>query len=359
MPDPATVLSMSTGPRTRLWERRRTDADHLVLRVGTGQLPSEVVLDDPEQDDHKREVTWKIQDAPVTLPLRERGVVGIAGPGDSAQSIGRWIVAQSAVLHSPLDVQFYVLTENSAQTTWDWVRWLPHSRPSGAQDANVLIGTDAETVGARIGELTQLLDARQKAAKENGRQTSFTDPDIVVIWDGSRRLRSMPGVVRLLREGPGVSMYAICLDAEERFLPGECQAIVIAEPKPEEHVTSVTASREPARPGQRLPLLPGLAHRRARRPADRRAEAARTAAARRADGHGPGQERTARLRVGRLVRPSVPVPLPHPRHQRRDRGLGAARLQPAARRAPAGAADERRDLRPLAHGRAVDDGGRR
>ncbi|MFD0307581.1 FtsK/SpoIIIE domain-containing protein [Streptomyces sp. NPDC127119] len=234
VPDPASVLSLSTGPRTRLWERRRTDADHLLLRVGTGQLPSEVVLDDPEQDDHKREVTWKIEDAPVAVPLRERGVVGIAGPGDSAQAIGRWIVAQGAVLHSPLDVQFYVLTENGAQATWDWVRWLPHSRPSGAQDTNVLIGTDAETVGARIGELTQLLDARQKAAKENGRQTNFTDPDIVVVWDGSRRLRSMPGVVRLLREGPAVSMYAICLDAEERFLPGECQAIVIAEPKPRE-----------------------------------------------------------------------------------------------------------------------------
>ncbi|MFE9686007.1 FtsK/SpoIIIE domain-containing protein [Streptomyces sp. NPDC006285] len=232
VPDPATVLSLSTGPRTRLWERRRTDADHLLLRVGTGQLPSEVVLDDPEQDDHKREVTWKIEDAPVAVPLRERGVLGIAGPGDSARAIGRWIVAQSAVLHSPLDVQFYVLTENGAEPAWDWVRWLPHARPSGAQDTNVLIGTDAETVGARIGELTQLLDARQKAAKENGRQTNFTDPDIVVVWDGSRRLRSMPGVVRLLREGPAVSMYAICLDAEERFLPGECQAVVVAEPRP-------------------------------------------------------------------------------------------------------------------------------
>jgi S-DNA-T family DNA segregation ATPase FtsK/SpoIIIE len=248
--DPATVLSLSTGPRTRLWERRRTDADHLLLRVGTGQLPSEVVLDDPEQDDHKREVTWTIEDAPVALPLRERGVIGIAGPGDSAQALGRWAVAQTAVLHSPLDVQFYVLTENSGRENWDWVRWLPHSRPAGAQDANVLIGTDAETVGARIGELTQLLDARQKAAKQNGNKASFSDPDIIVVWDGSRRLRSMPGVVRLLREGPAMSMYAICLDAEERFLPGECQAIVIAEPKPEEHATGQQAAQAaPAAPG--------------------------------------------------------------------------------------------------------------
>ncbi|MFJ4818847.1 FtsK/SpoIIIE domain-containing protein [Streptomyces sp. NPDC088801] len=237
IPDPATVLALGTGPRTRLWERRRTDRDHLLIRFGTGQLPSEVVLDDPEQDDHRRQVTWKIEDAPVALHLRTLGVVGMAGPGDSVRALGRWAVAQTAALHSPMDVQFYVLSDNAAQESWDWVRWLPHARPSGGQDVNALVGTDAETVGARIGELTQILDARKKAAEENKSQggSSFGDPDIVVVWDGSRRLRSLPGVVRLLREGPSVSMFAICLDAEERFLPGECQAYVVAEPKAEEY----------------------------------------------------------------------------------------------------------------------------
>jgi DNA segregation ATPase FtsK/SpoIIIE, S-DNA-T family len=251
-PDPATVLSLSTGPRTRLWERRRTDRDHLLLRVGTGRLPSEVVLDDPEQDDHRREVTWQIEDAPVTLPLASLGVIGMAGPGDSARALARWAVAQAAVLHSPVDVQFYVLTEGTAQESWDWVRWLPHSRPSGGHDTNVLIGTDAETVGARIGELTQLLDARRKAAKENGNKgAAFSEPDIVVLWDGSRRLRSMPGVVRLLREGPSVAMYALCLDSEDRFLPGECQAIVVAEPRPEDlhSPQAVSAAADPKAAG--------------------------------------------------------------------------------------------------------------
>ncbi|MEU5596986.1 FtsK/SpoIIIE domain-containing protein [Streptomyces sp. NPDC020298] len=238
VPDPASVLSLGTGPRTRLWERRRTDRDHLLVRFGTGRLPSEVVLDDPEQDDHRRQVTWYIEDAPVALSLRSLGVIGMAGPGDSARALGRWAVAQTAALHSPMDVQFYVLSENSAQDSWDWVRWLPHAKPGGGQDANVLIGTDAETVGARIGELTQILDARKKAAENNrGQGTSFSEPDIVVVWDGSRRLRSLPGVVRLLREGPAVSVYAVCLDAEERFLPGECQAFVVAEPKAREYDT--------------------------------------------------------------------------------------------------------------------------
>ncbi|KUN26578.1 cell division protein FtsK [Streptomyces antibioticus] len=236
IPDPATVLSLGTGPRTRLWERRRTDRDHLLIRVGTGQMDSEVVLDDPEQLDHKRQVTWKIEDAPVALSLRSLGVIGMAGPGDSARAMGRWAVAQTAALHSPMDVQFYVLSENSAQESWDWTRWLPHAKPGSGQDVNVLIGTDAETVGARIGELTQLLDARKKAAEQNkGQGVGFSDPDIVVVWDGSRRLRSLPGVVRILREGPAVNLYALCLDAEERFLPGECQAYVVAEPPAQEY----------------------------------------------------------------------------------------------------------------------------
>ncbi|MGW0996722.1 FtsK/SpoIIIE domain-containing protein [Streptomyces sp. NPDC002523] len=251
VPDPAAVLALGTGPRTRLWERRRTDADHLLLRFGTGRLPSEVELDDPQQDEHKRKVRWYIEDAPVALSLRDLGVVGVAGPGDSAQSLGRWVIAQTAVLHSPLDVQFYVLTDNDAGTRWDWVRWLPHARPTGGQDVNVLIGTDSETVGARIGELTQLLDARQKALQQGGRVKvdgpAFADPDIVVVWDGSRRLRSMPGVVRLLREGPGVAIHSICLDEEERFLPGECQGVVVAEPRHTEAAPAVVpAAVQPA-----------------------------------------------------------------------------------------------------------------
>jgi S-DNA-T family DNA segregation ATPase FtsK/SpoIIIE len=88
-PDPATVLSIATGPRRRLWERRRTDPDYLLLRVGTADLPSAVELTDPSTDEHRRRWCWRIFDAPVTIPLAERSVVGVAGPGDVPRSIGR------------------------------------------------------------------------------------------------------------------------------------------------------------------------------------------------------------------------------------------------------------------------------
>ena len=96
------------GPRRRLWERRRTDPDYLLLRVGTADLPSAVELTDPEQDEHRRQVFWQIPDAPVTMPLRERGVVGVAGPGDTPRAprpLARGPGGQPAQPQRPADLR--------------------------------------------------------------------------------------------------------------------------------------------------------------------------------------------------------------------------------------------------------------
>ena len=228
-PDPATVLTIASGPRRRLWERRRSDPDYLLLRIGTADLQSAVVLEDPTQDEHRRNVTWDIPDAPVTVALAHRGVLGVAGPGDVPRSVGRWLLAQAATLHSPNDLQLCVLTDSAGEASWDWVRWLPHSRPADGQNANVLIGNDAETVAARIGELLAAVTARQKARREAAGPVDFRQGETIMILDGSRRLRSMPGIIQLLREGPDVGIHAICLDAEERLLPAECQAVAVVD----------------------------------------------------------------------------------------------------------------------------------
>jgi S-DNA-T family DNA segregation ATPase FtsK/SpoIIIE len=228
-PDPAAVLSIAAGPRRRLWERRRTDPDYLVLRVGTGDLPSGVELTDPEQDEHRRQVIWRIPEAPVTISLPERGVVGVAGPGDTPRAIVRWLAAQAATLHSPNDLSLYLLTNSSGLASWQWARWLPHCRPQAGQDCAMLIGNDAESVATRIAELLAIVSARQQAAAEAGQQNIRFRPDIVVIFDGSRKLRTLPGAIQLLQEGPRFGVYSICLDGDEQLLPAECQAVVIVE----------------------------------------------------------------------------------------------------------------------------------
>jgi S-DNA-T family DNA segregation ATPase FtsK/SpoIIIE len=229
-PDPASVFSIATGPRHRLWERRRTDPDYLLLRTGTADLPSAVELTDPTADEHRRRMFWLIPHAPVTILLNERTVAGLAGPADLPRAAARWLVAQLATMHSPEDVQICILTDATGQPGWEWARWLPHCRPAEGQDCTLLIGTDAETVAARIAELVAVITARRSHLRDNGVDRSRFSRDIVAVFDGSRKLRSLPGAIQILRDGPQAGVYSICLDADERLLPAECQAVASAGP---------------------------------------------------------------------------------------------------------------------------------
>ncbi|MEV4880123.1 FtsK/SpoIIIE domain-containing protein [Streptomyces cyaneofuscatus] len=226
-PDPAAVLLTAVGPRRRLWERRTADADFLELRVGTADQPSDVVLQDPTVDEHKRQLPRVAYDVPVTVGLRGHRVLGIAGRGETVRAVARWVVGQAAILHSPRDLQLYVLTGPGGERDWAWIRWLPHVRPRPGQDTVITVGTDTGSAARRVSELTALITART-AARATG--VTAGQQDVLVVLDGARRLRSLPGIVQILRDGPSVGVHAVCLDDEERLLPEECQAVVVEEP---------------------------------------------------------------------------------------------------------------------------------
>jgi S-DNA-T family DNA segregation ATPase FtsK/SpoIIIE len=103
-PDPATVLLFATGPRARVGERRPWDRDFLHLRIGTTDLPSDVTIKDPTREVHEGPLLWTAPDVPVTIPMRETGVVGLAGTAEQCRSVAMWAVAQVATLHSPSDL---------------------------------------------------------------------------------------------------------------------------------------------------------------------------------------------------------------------------------------------------------------
>jgi S-DNA-T family DNA segregation ATPase FtsK/SpoIIIE len=160
------------------------------------------------------------------VSLREAGVLGVAGPKPRIQALARWLVAQAATLHSPRDLSVVVLAERDGEAPWSWVRWLPHARPGEGSDCLVSVGNDRETVRARVSELLALVAARRIQLEERRSLGGTRFADVVVVMDGARVLRSLPGVATLVQDGPAVGVHAICLDEAASLLPPECSTVV-------------------------------------------------------------------------------------------------------------------------------------
>ncbi|MGY2082758.1 FtsK/SpoIIIE domain-containing protein [Blastococcus sp. SYSU DS0539] len=228
-PDPATALLTAVLPGRRLWERRRTDPDALDLRLGSADLPAQVVVTDRAGRDEPPEQRT-VHAVPAVVPLRAVGVVGLAGPAEPLAGLLRWVVLQLAVHHPPRDLALTVLAPRG-RTDWNWVRWLPHARPADGEGPVASVGNDPETVSARIAELTALIKARREATTAGaGRVLPESFPAHVLVVHGYRPLRATPGLAQVLQDGPAVGVYAVCADEEERFLPEAATATAVVDP---------------------------------------------------------------------------------------------------------------------------------
>ena len=222
-PDAATLSIVATGPGARLWERRRADGDFLLVSLGSATLPAELAVVDAPRDTSR-----DLHDVPATVSLRDVGVLGIAGPLIATAAIARSIIGQLAVLHSPRDLTIVLMTEPARVESWDWVRWLPHTCPSGdlaGAACDALVGLDTESNTARAGELAALIETRQHAATSGSGPTN--SPAVVVVVDGAWALRDTRAIATVLAHGPAACVFAVCIDDAESRLPAECKAVAV------------------------------------------------------------------------------------------------------------------------------------
>ncbi|MCU1590682.1 MAG: cell division FtsK/SpoIIIE [Frankiales bacterium] len=222
VPDAPTVLLHARGPRPRLWERRRGDDDLLHLRLGLADQPARV-----EAEGDITEAMTLARSVPVVVPLRTAGVLGVAGPRARTLAIGRWLVAQTAVLQSPRDVQVVIVADPGAAAAWEWAARLPHCVPDGGQDCRATLGLTSAHAAARISELAALIETRRAEQVGAGPRARSDDRPVLLVVDGARALRAVPGLAAVLAEGPAVGVYTLALEQDARLLPEECGATAV------------------------------------------------------------------------------------------------------------------------------------
>ncbi|MEV7781855.1 FtsK/SpoIIIE domain-containing protein [Kitasatospora sp. NPDC088351] len=206
-PDLATVLLNALGPGPRLWERGPGHPDALTLRLGTADRPGGAGTSPGTM----------LPAVPVTLDLQTAGSLGLSGPRERLDALTRAVVAQLAALHPPTGLSLVVVDADPARPaqdrvdTWAWALWLPHLRPADGQDCRLLLGLDDDQATARLTELT---------ARLTGPTGLGGHPATVVVVDGRpATAAARQALDLLLRQGPAVGIFPICLAEQPELLP--------------------------------------------------------------------------------------------------------------------------------------------
>ncbi|MGC9668860.1 type VII secretion protein EccCa [Planosporangium sp. 12N6] len=198
-PEPAALPDVVREPRRR-WERRLSDEDFLVLRVGTGQdrlrrrinLPGQGSNPLVELDPVTLAAAQSLVDRdrlldhmPMAVPLH--GVVSVVGAPAETRNALRAMLAQLVALHAPDDVRLAFCLGRSAAPEFDWVKWLPHCLHPTEFDGPApkrLVASDQATLAALLKSdlderLVQVRHARRLGVGEH----RFRGDRLVIVVD--------------------------------------------------------------------------------------------------------------------------------------------------------------------------------
>lgn len=220
------------GRSKRLWERRSCDSDFLQLRLGTGTRTLSARIDYPtkrfelESDDLEDkmyqlvETPYKVEDAPIVLPLADACVCGIQGQRKDILSMIRNLVMQLAVHHSYDEVKLVFLICQEELSEIESVRYLPHAWDDLR---NMRFVATNETEAYVIGEYMKNQLEDESGDKKDLSKSLKNRPYYVIFALDKKLLDGHEVFKQFLQEDQNLGVSVITAYDE---VPKECQKIV-------------------------------------------------------------------------------------------------------------------------------------
>ena len=212
------------------------DPDFLELRLGVGTGPAMLRLqvDRGGNEELRREAEavgeWysTLAPVPVTVPLAEARAVGLCGAPERVESLGRWLAAQAAALHSPRELAIAAAIAPERLEGWDWLKWLPHTAADG-HPLSTPLAAGPEAARRLLDETRELVRVRRAEAEATYGAARRATPALLLVLDEALAPERAL-VAETLAGAADAAVVAIWLGSDRRDLPGECGAIVELEP---------------------------------------------------------------------------------------------------------------------------------
>ena len=226
-PPPGQLSGIIRDP-VRLWERRRSDPDFLIVRIGTGldriarPLTVSATLNplNPAEPlgqaalDRLTEHATGIADMPVAVPLH--GVVSVIGDAAETRRVLRVMLTQLAAFHAPDDVRIGLCAGQRAGSEFDWLKWLPHLLAADGFDGPVARRLVARSQDELADLLRVDLPRRVAQVMQQSRSGTFgrsvPGPRLVIVADQFTAPEVTP--LNLLPEGlapADLGLVVVCL----------------------------------------------------------------------------------------------------------------------------------------------------
>lgn len=300
-PDPQITLKIPHETRTalerpskvqalraevRVGERRVTDDDFGVIRLGVGTLPSTVTYmlknhDSGSNSPHMREAqrlateSQYVSDIPVIITLRPpslsqadesqassdeiRGTpishaLAITGERHEVYEFSRAILAHFTVFHASTDTNLYIIA--SRRQEWSWTAGLPHTQrgdeqssliffaheTSGVPTEHVVDDSEASELDHYLEGIRKTLAQRKMRLQERDKSEDLSNPTLPFLLlvvdlldaadddaDPLHHLQTDAAISILLEEGSTLGAAVIFLVPRRSKVPGGCHSIIEVE----------------------------------------------------------------------------------------------------------------------------------
>jgi DNA segregation ATPase FtsK/SpoIIIE, S-DNA-T family len=281
----ASRASQNLRSDARIWERRTSDDDFGVVRLGMGTLPSTVeytLADIEDYTDPQARAALKlatdsrfVPEIPVIISLRQpperddmeeeedsrkkarealkmptAHAIGVAGEREGVYDFARAILSHYAVFHAHSDARLYLLANERRE--WGWIEDLPHCKGDDQNRFHCFTSEIKTPEGERGfddddgGELEQFLEGIRKVLaqrkirlqerEENESASDPTLPFLLVVVDLLDIVSGTEGLLQgieadaalsiLIEEGNMLGASVIFLVPDRGKVPSGCRAVI-------------------------------------------------------------------------------------------------------------------------------------
>ena len=233
-------LDIILNQSSRLWERQITDEDFLTLRIGIGDVASNLKVSDTmdenidgdqETFDLMKQCIAKakiLKNSPVLTSLTQNNIMGLICQKEELKN--RYIqnlLLQLVTFQSYDELKIVMLLNDNSNGKWNFVKMLPHLW-SNSREMRFFADTSEE-----IGVIAQFLEDEFRKRNKQLQETSndhfnYKDskPYYLIIADDYKSLENLPIINDILKSEQNFGFSLLFIGNSILNLPNECKHFI-------------------------------------------------------------------------------------------------------------------------------------